>query len=446
MRTVQLNGCTFQNNSASGITIYGNSSVNLNVSNSTFVSSKIRCEEDAILNMSMQNLQANQSSIKVNFTDIRVSHNNCSGQACFQVFAGIKGTHLVLVMERVLFENNAAEVNILDVHGFSNVYADFKSTQYRKNAGRAVKFHNGNSIDLKIDSSIFSGNGVPWYNESDGGAVLVDGFTQDALVSVHSSKFNSNRGGSGGACAFVNILRSLLVNIKNCQFVQNEARFIGGAVAVRSFSKRLDYRIHGSEFSGNKLLIDTPDRPLVCGGGAVGLCVTGHMGNLSIVNDTFIDNQAEGKTSRAIYAQVEYLYADMEILNSEFLRNSATKFTSTRYTSFFYSSQTRVTLQNLTFINNSGGVNNSVNRDVTSDIYINIESGNIYFVLSSCKIQKNSGGGIKVHLTSFDLVGNASFLMGNTFISENIDFMMEIEICRQAFQQLCHLKSFICEQ
>jgi len=125
MRNVQLNGCIFQNNSASSITIYGNSSVSLNVSNSAFVKNKIRGEEDAILNMSIQNLQANQSSIKANFTDIRVTNNNCSGQACFQVFAGTKGTDLVLVMERVLFENNAAEVNILNVHGFSNGYTDF---------------------------------------------------------------------------------------------------------------------------------------------------------------------------------------------------------------------------------------------------------------------------------------------------------------------------------
>ena len=76
MRNVRLNGCIFQNNSASSVTICGNSSVNLNVSNSTFVSNKIH--GDAILNMSIQNLQANQSSIKANFTDIRVSHNNCS--------------------------------------------------------------------------------------------------------------------------------------------------------------------------------------------------------------------------------------------------------------------------------------------------------------------------------------------------------------------------------
>ena len=449
MRNVQLNGCTFQNNRACSVTIYGNSSVDLNVSNSTFVSNKIRSEGDAILNISIQNLHANQSSIKVNLTDIRVSQNNCSGQACFRVFAGINGTELFLVMERVLFENNMAEVNILDVHGFSNGYTAFKSTQFRKNTGRAVKIHNGNSIDLKIETSTFSGNGIPYsrktpetdYDESNGGAVLVDGFTQDALVSLHGSKFNSNKGGSGGACAFINISQSLLVDIKNCQFVRNEGRFSGGAVAVGSFSKRLDYSdsicIHGSEFIGNKLLKDACGE-LDCGGGAVALYVK-HMGNLSIVSDTFTDNGAEGKTSGAIYAKVEYLHSDVEILSSEFLRNWATEDTSTLTLSFSDSSQPRVTLQNLTFINNSGYVNNSINT--LSDILIN--PGNGYVVLRSSKIQKNSGGGFRVVFTSHErhLGGNVSFVMENTLISENINFLMLIGINWPAFQPVYHLKN-----
>ena len=451
VRNVQLNGCTFRNNSASSVAIYGNSSVNLNVSNSTFVSNKIRSEGDAILNMSIQNLQANQSSIKANFTDLRVSHNNCSGQACFRVFAGINGTDLVLVMERVLFENNVAEVNILDVHGFSNGYTDFKSTQFLENTGRAVKIHNGDSVYLKIETSNFSGNGIPYsrikpewnYDESNGGAVLVDGFTQDALVSLHGSKFNSNKGGSGGACAFVNILRSLLVDIKNCQFVRNEGRFSGGAVAVGSFSKLLDYSdsicIHGSEFIGNKLLMDTCG-DLVCGGGAVGLYVK-HMGNLSIVNDTFTDNRVEGKTSGAIYGEGGRLYSDVEILNCEFFRNWASEYTSTLALHFRKSSQPRVTLQNLTFIKNSRDVNNSLITSVTSDILIN--PGNGYVVLRSCKIKKNSGGGIQVDLTPYErhLGSNVSFVMENTLISENIFFLMTIGIDEQAFQPVYHLKN-----
>ena len=449
MRNVQLNGCTFQNNSACSVTIYGNSSVDLNVSNSTFVSNKIRSGGEAMLNISIQNLQANQSSIKANFTDLRVLQNICSGKACFRVFAGINGTDLVLVMERVLFENNVAEVNILDVHGFSNGYTDFKSTQFLENTGRAVKIHNGDSVDLKIERSIFSGNGIPYsrikpewnYDESNGGAVLIDGFTQDALVSVHGSKFSSNKGGSGGACAFVNISRSLFVDIKNCQFVRNEGRFSGGAVAVGSFSKLLDYSdsicIHDSDFSGNKLLMDSCGE-LDCGGGAVALYVL-HMGNLSIVNDTFTDNQAEGKISGAIHAEVVRLYSDVEILNCEFLRNWATELTSTLALYFSDSSQPRVTLQNLTFINNSGDVNNSL--ITTSDILIN--PGNGYVVLRSSKIQKNSGGGFQVFFISPDrnLGGNVSFVMENTLISENINFSMLIDINLPAFQPVYHLKN-----
>ena len=451
VRNVQLNGCIFRNNSASSVTIYGYSSVDLHVSNSTFVSNKIHSEGDAILNMSIQNLYGNQSSIKANFTDLRVSHNNCSGQACFRVFAGINGTDLVLVMERVLFESNVAEVNILDVHGFSNGYTAFKSTQFLENTGRAVKIHNGDSIYLKIERSIFSGNGIPYsrikpewnYDESNGGAVLVDGFTQDALVSLHGSKFNSNKGGSGGACAFVNILRSLLVDIKNCQFVRNEGRFSGGAVAVGSFSKLLDYSdsifIHDSDFSGNKLLMDACGE-LDCGGGAVGLYVL-HMGNLSIVNDTFTDNRAEGKTSGAIHAKVVRLYSDVEILNCEFLRNWATELASTLALYFPDSSQPQVTLQNLTFINNSGDVNNSLITSVTSDILIN--PGNGYVVLRSSKIQKNSGGGFQVVFTSHErhLGGNVSFVMENTLISENVNFLMLIGIDGPAFQPVYHLKN-----
>ena len=139
MRNVQLTGCTFQNNSASSITINRYSSVNLNVSNSTFVSNKMRSEEDAILNMYMyiQTLQANQSSIKVNFTDTRVSHNICSGLACFQVFARIDRADFV--MERVLFENNAAEGDILyigiDAH---HSYVVLRSSKIVKNSGGGI--------------------------------------------------------------------------------------------------------------------------------------------------------------------------------------------------------------------------------------------------------------------------------------------------------------------
>lgn len=36
-------------------------------------------------------------------------------------------------------------------------------------------------------------------------------------------------------------IRSLSVDLTNCQFVRNEGRFSGDAAAVGSFSKRLNY-------------------------------------------------------------------------------------------------------------------------------------------------------------------------------------------------------------
>lgn len=60
-KNVQLDGCTFQNNSASSVTIYGNSMVNLNISKTTFAYNKLLSEEDAILCLSDKNLHGNQS-------------------------------------------------------------------------------------------------------------------------------------------------------------------------------------------------------------------------------------------------------------------------------------------------------------------------------------------------------------------------------------------------
>ena len=60
-KNVQLDECTFQNNSASSVTIYGNSMVNLNISKTTFAYNKLLSEEDAILYLSDKNLHGNQS-------------------------------------------------------------------------------------------------------------------------------------------------------------------------------------------------------------------------------------------------------------------------------------------------------------------------------------------------------------------------------------------------
>ena len=415
MRNVQLNGCTFQNNSACSVTIYGNSSVDLNVSNSTFVSNKIRSEGDAILNISIQNLQANQSSIKANFTDIRVLHNICSGQACFRVFAGINGTDLVLVMERVLFENNVAEVNILDVHGFSNGYTDFKSSQFRKNKGRAVQIHDGISVELKIERALFS--------ENKGGAVEVSNFTKEASVWLLSSNFSLNKVEFGDACIFEN-LPSLLMDVEDCKFVRNEGRHLAGAMSIRVINSSLSISIKCSHFINNTLIGRYAPDTVTEGGGALALIVS-YMGNLSLINNTFAYNQglledSPTNISGAICARVHKLLGDVEIRNSEFLYNYGSCVSILSLAVEKSQLQPRVTLQNLTFINNSYNFNNS------EGCGIGISEGMGFKIMSSCKFHGNSGGIVYVCEPDMGLRCRGNVLVEDTMISGNIDFTLAV--------------------
>ena len=420
VRNVQLYGCIFRNKSASSVAIYGNSSVNLNVSNSTFVSNKIRSEEDAILDISIQNVHANQSSIKVNLNDIRVSQNNRSGQACFRVFAGINGTDLVLVIERVLFENNVAEVNILDVHGFSNGYTDFKSSQFRKNKGRAVQVHDGISVELKIERALFS--------ENKGGAVEVSGFTKEASVWLLSSNFISNKVEFGGACIFVGI-PSLLMDVEDCQFVRNEGRYLAGAMTIGFIFARINsspsISIKCSHFINNTLISTYTPSPVTEGGGALALFVS-YMGNLSLINNTFAYNQGleeniPTKIAGAIYARVRKLLGDVEIRNSEFLCNygALTSILALYVENSQLSLQPRVTLQNLTFVNNSHNFNHCGNCGMI------ITGGMGFKIMSSCKIHGNSGGIVYVCEPGM-LRCSGNVLVEDTMISGNIEFTLSV--------------------
>ena len=420
VRNVQLYGCIFRNNSASSVAIYGNSSVNLNISSSAFVNNKIRSEGDAILNMSIQNLQANQSSIKANFTDLRVLQNICSGKACFRVFAGINGTDLVLVMERVLFKNNVAEVNILDVHGFSNGYTDFKSSQFRKNKGRAVQIHDGISVELKIERALFS--------ENKGGAVEVSNFTKEASVWLLSSNFTSNKVEFGDACTFVGI-PSLLMDVEDCQFVQNEGRYLAGAMTIGLIDARINssssISIKCSHFINNTLISRYAPDDFPEGGGALALFVS-YMGNLSLINNTFAYNQGlEENTPTdivgAICAGVRELLGDVEIRNSEFLCNygSDTSILALYVENSQLSLQPRVTLQNLTF------VNNSYNFNYSKGCGIIITEGMGFKIMSSCKIHGNSGGIVYVCEPGM-LRCRGNVLVEDTMISGNNQFTLSV--------------------
>ncbi|KAJ7392406.1 hypothetical protein OS493_012068 [Desmophyllum pertusum] len=247
---VDLNGCTFRNNSATILNISGNS-VNLSILNSSFSNNKLHDVNDTILTMSAQSLQAEQVRLTANFTNINGSLNSCPGQACFQIVAGMNGT-LMLEMDQVNFENNEAGGSVLDVSGSSSV--ELKSTQFRTNTGRAVKLRDGDSLELKIAKGNFAENEIEQKgNGSNGGAVYVSGFTQKALVSLWRSNFKSNKAENGGACAFDDI-SLLMLDIENCQFVQNEAWISGGALALGSdngWHNNSTIDIRSSTFSGN---------------------------------------------------------------------------------------------------------------------------------------------------------------------------------------------------
>ena len=417
IENVQLDGCTFQNNSGGSLNIYG-SSINLDISNTSFA---LHSVEEAILVMSTPNLQEQKSKVTVNFTNMTVSQNNCPGQACFELVAGVNGTKLALAVEGGFYENNVAGGSIFDVHGFSNPSVELKSVHFRKNTGRAVKIYNGYSLELKLVKAMFSENKIHHW---DGGAVFVGGFTKEAFVSVFGSNFSSNRARNGGACAFFSI-SSLILDIENCQFVRNEAWSSGGAVAVGRNYKWLDKAaidVGGSNFSGNILdLVQymrnnststhfdywSADKG---GGGALALYVL-EIGRLSLSNNIFADNQAKGKNSGAVRAQLGTLHTDVKFLNCEFLRNSGGQKSGTLQLTVIYPSfQPRVILQNLTFIENSG--------DSLYDIYLFQNR----LQMRSCKIQKNSGGGLfyGAYPNTLDL------FMENTLISENTNFSSNI--------------------
>ena len=202
---IDLDSCSFRNNSASGLKISGNSA-NLIISNSSFDNNKLRSESNTIFTMSAQSVQVEDvAKFTVNFTSMNVSQNSCPGKACFEIVAGMNGK-LTLEMDEVIFEHNKAGESILDISNSSNAYVKFKSTQFTENAGRAVKLHDGNALELKIVKGTFVDNNIG--QKGDGGAVSVSRFTQKAFVSLSRSKFRSNKAENGGACAFKDIFFS----------------------------------------------------------------------------------------------------------------------------------------------------------------------------------------------------------------------------------------------
>ncbi|XP_078379289.1 uncharacterized protein LOC144662371 [Oculina patagonica] len=421
---IDLDGCSFQNNSASVLKISGNS-VNLIIFNSSFAYNRLHNETDTLLTMSAQTLQVQEiARFTVNFTNIIVSQNNCSGLACFEIVAGVKG-NLTLEMNQVTFENNEAGESILDIRNSSKANIEFKSTNFTKNAGRAVNLHHGNVLELKIVKGTFFENNIR--QRGNGGAVSVSGFAQKAFVSLSRSNFTSNKAENGGACSFQDMFL-LILDIERCQFEQNKAWISGGAIAVgiNESSPQLNATIDicNSHFRGNILQSESKeanhsirdfliasDDWSACpgGGGALTMCMS-HAQSLSLTNSTFKGNKAKGiNTAGAIYAKMGILYRDAVVSNCEFIRNTGDSWIGTlelvvsgKLSTF----QQRIIVQNSTFFENKGSS--------YYDIYL--YSSNL--IISCCKIQSNSGGGIYFGKYSKNI------LVENSIISDNVNFQL----------------------
>lgn len=335
-------------------------------------------------------------------------------------------------MDQVSFENNEAGESLLDVHGSSNAYIEFKSTQFRKNAGRAINLHDGNSLKLKITRGTFYENEIG--KRKNGGAVSISEFTQKAFVSLSRSDFISNKAAeNGGACAFYDMLL-LILDVESCQFVQNEAWVSGGALSVGSnyrWQVNATVDIRSSHFSSNILhflLYDTCTRYKECsvksgdnwpadvGGGGVLARYVLNMRSLSLVKCTFVNNTAQEKNSGAIRAQLGTLYMDTVVLSCEFIRNSGGLLSSTIQLTvsnpLLWAFQPRVITRHSKFLENKG------NSTSVYDIYLFPS----YLIMSSCTLVKNSGGGI-----FFGTYSNTSnILVENSLMSDNLNFAFYI--------------------
>ena len=427
--TVQINGCNFRGNNITSLAIEGGS-MNLYIFNTTFAFNKLHGVEGALLALFTKKLQESNSRITIDFTNTTVTQNVCPGRACFEFVAGMDGAEIALKMEKGMLESNVianGEGSVVDVHGFANAKVELKSMHFQRNRGRAVEIYSGNSLELKIAKSEFSYHKIYQW---DGGAVLVSNFTKKASASVVRSKFRSNFARNGGACAFVNIF-SLVLDIENSQFMQNEALISGGALIVGNHNRTLEKSaidVRSSKFIRNAVAmvnistsipitnssLQTRDSGAHSyyryakkgGGGALSIYVSQVM-RLSLADSIFADNHAQAMNSGAVRALLSTLYQDIEIVNCEFLRNSGGLESGT----FQLIVKTplplfRAILKNLTFVNNGG---NSI-----YDIYLSQNR----LSMQSCKMQRNSGGGIFIGTSSKVLFIH----MENTLLSDNINF------------------------
>ena len=410
---IEFAGCIFQNNSANGIKIVGNL-VYLYIHNSTFTGNNLHRTDSRLLSLSPLSERA---QINVNIRNIILTNNKC--QVCFNFGSETNG-NLTMEIEKGEFENNRAEESILVVSG--DAFIELKSIWFARNAARTVNIRNGKKLEFKITDANFADNIAPTSKWVDGGAVSVGGFTQEAVIVMSRSNFSSNGGGSGGACAFKSIAW-LILNVESCHFVQNEAWGSGGALAIGTNYTWQDIYmatiiVQNSNFSGNNvyllLLGGSQDSGVIYdqdtgGGGALSLYVF-HTLNLTFTNNTFADNRAQEKNGGAIRANIRTLHSEAVFLSCEFVRNRGFGTLDLRLSEPLTPLQPRVTIRNSTFSQNSADSINSI----TYDIFLN----QAYLLISFCKFQHNSGGGIFLGVFS----GTCDVHVENCLIANNTNF------------------------
>ena len=420
---IELSGCSFYNNSGTGLRIRGDS-IKLIIGNSSFSNSEMR-EGDSERALMVILTKSSGGQISINATNVTLSHNSCSGKACMKIGSGINGISNIK-MDKGKIENNKASESVVDITGTSVV--EFSAMQFRQNNGRAVSIRDGDSVKLNITNGNFTDNEIhDFHKPCDGGAVLISRFTQEALVFMSSSSFTSNTANNGGACAFSD-LWLLTLDIDNCDFVRNEGWGSGGALAVgnnyTNWQEKAIINIRNSNFDRNTLyyrLYNKRSYPMYYrdfeGGGAVAFYIL-KMLNLTFTNNTFTDNKAEEKNAGAFRANIGTIYQDAIFLNCSFVGNSGTINSGTFQLSIsdpLYSSPPRVTMNGCSFVKNTAYYAYGIG---TYDIFLNQS----YLTMSSCTIQNNSGGG--VFLGAMD--DTCDVYVENSLISDNENFKFSL--------------------
>ena len=413
---IELDGCLFQNNSANSVKINGNL-VQLDITNTIFAYNQIKNKHNALLNLSAQGWQP---KIIVNFTNITVVGNRCPGIACFALGSGNNTGFLTMAMDKGKFESNQAGARVLDIRGDSTI--ELNSVLFAKNNGRAINIESGKSMKFfLVNGNFVNNNVVDVEAPGDGGAIFVSGFKQNALVFISRSNFTSNKGQNGGACAILDVL-SLRLNIERCTFSNNGAQDSGGAVTIGTnyhWQTSCAVNIHNSTFIGNVVndrgdFDETPSTRDSGGGGALALYVF-YMGNFTLINNTFVNNRAKQRHGGAVRAKIKTMHGATLIQHCKFLRNEGTGDAGTFELTVKdpWEVQPRVTIQKSTFMANKGY------GFTRYDIFLN----HSYLLLSFCKLQGNSAGGIYVGLPNVEF---CDVRVENSVFTDNKNFAFRV--------------------